>query len=211
MFDQRSFELRINNLFLTGHERQAEQELLNACAELRNTGDIETLRSVINELAHFYARPMTEDLAKAEGYFLEGEILSPEPHTLLQTATFYFYSRRDFPKTVAKVDEIKSRWDVTRSASYYSALTLKGEALIELGDMDGAKHVLVEILAMINLPPARLPYGDEMNFMGAAISKPVLAQRSREILRLIIPRIRAPEYVQRAKSLLEEEPGTEGT
>src|SRR5205814_4339405 len=34
---------------------------------------------------------------------------SPERGTLLQTARFHFYDRRDFSKTT-KVDETKSRW-----------------------------------------------------------------------------------------------------
>jgi hypothetical protein len=145
-------------------------------------------------------------LAEAEKCFVECEALSPEPYTLLQTATFHFYVRRDFPKTIAKVDEIKSRWDVAYDDSYYSALTLKGEALLELGDIDAANHVLEEMLAMIKSLPARLPYGDELNFMSVAISKPILADRSREILRLIVPRIRSLEYVERAKALLGEDP-----
>ena len=207
MFDQRSFYIRISNLLRSGQERQAEQELLNTSAELRRTGDIEGLKFVINRLAHFYALPMSEDLAKAEQCFLECELLSPEPYTLLQTATFYFYDRRDFSKTITKVDEIKSRWEVTHSASYYSALTLKGEALVELGNIDGAKQVLEEILAMIKSRPSGLPYGDELNFLDAAISKPSLAECSREILVLIIPRIRSQEYVQRAKVLLESNSG----
>ena len=210
MLDQGSFYLKISSLLRTGQERQAEQELLNAYAELRRTSDIEGLKFVTNRLAQFYAAPSTEDLPKAEEYFLECEVLSPEAYTLLQTALFQFCVRRDFPKTIAKVDEIKSRWDVAHSDSYYSALTLKGEALVELGNIESAEHVLEEILAMARSNPSGLPHGDELNLLGAAIAQPSLKECSWAILRLIIPRIRSREYVRRAQSLLDrhEKPGT---
>jgi hypothetical protein len=51
---------------------------------------------------------LLKDLVKAEEYFEEREVLSPKPYTLLQTTLFHFYIRRDFSKTIAKVDEIKS-------------------------------------------------------------------------------------------------------
>ncbi|MBL8210197.1 MAG: hypothetical protein JNK87_05775 [Bryobacterales bacterium] len=103
------------------------------------------------------------------------------------------------------MDEMRSRWDVTANGDYYSAIALKGEALLELGNIEATKDVLEEILTMVRLHPRRLPYGDEMNLLSASIARPALAACSREILRAIIPRIRAAEYVERAKSLLGEE------
>jgi hypothetical protein len=211
MFDPKGFYLNISSLLRNGQDQKAEQEMLAARAEMLLTGDIDNLKFVTNRLAHFYARPTTDDLAKAEECFLECEALSPEPGTLLQTATFQFYIRRDFPKTIAKVDELKARWDVTHNDSYYSALTLKGEALFELRNVEEASHVLEEMLAMVNSRPSRLPYGDELNFISAAISEPALAGRSRQLLRLIVPRIRSSEYIQRAQALLGEALGSEGT
>ncbi|MGO9229081.1 MAG: hypothetical protein ACLQKA_07710 [Bryobacteraceae bacterium] len=203
MFDQIEFVSRIREMITTGHEKQAERELMAAWSDLTGADDADHRIFILSQLAQFYSLPMAEDLPKAESYFLECEALSPEPHTLLQTAMFYFYVSGNFPKTIAKVDEIKARWDGSQDEGYYSALTIKGQALIELGNVDGATFVLEEMLAMIKSPPARLPYGDELNLLSAAISRPRLAERSREILALIISRIRSPEYVQRARSLLE--------
>jgi hypothetical protein len=206
VFDEQVFELRINQLISDGQEAAAERELLKALAEFRTQSDAEHLKLIHRNLAFFYAMPSTEDPVKAEQHFLEWERLSPAPYTLLQTATFYFYVLRDFSRTITKVDEIKARFDVIRNGSYYSALTLKGEALIELNHMDDANQVIGEMLAMLAMtkPGGQgRPCGDELNFLSAAASVPVLADRCREVLRIIIPRVVSPEYVERANSLLK--------
>jgi len=192
MFDYTEFQTKIRHLISLGETAQAERELLEAAGKLRRAGQIEELESVLVALAHFYSMPKTEDLAKAESYFLGRELLSPTQYALLQTATFYFYVSRDFPKTIAKVDQIRSQWNMDRCDpvltdrdgdlriagnreeakriheetlkrikssparppdrhSYYSALALKGQAHIAIGDTDAARLVLEEMLSMIEL------------------------------------------------------------
>jgi hypothetical protein len=204
MFDKTEIDLKIEGLIDNGQYGQAEQELRDAYTERKLAGDIDGLAFVTGHLASLYSLPMYEDLAKAQAYYEEHEVLSPTPYTLRQTTFFYFYLRRDFAKTIAKVDEIRARWDVAHDANYYSALALKGEALLELGEIQATGDVLEEILAMIRLPPARLAYGDEVNLLSATVARPALAVCSRTILKLILPRIRSQEYVERVKSLLAE-------
>jgi hypothetical protein len=202
VINKSEFQRRIARLVGEGQERQAEQELISARSTLRAAGDIWDQEFIVREMAHFYSLPTTEDQDKAEACYLECERLSPSPLSLSDTATFYFYVAADCVKTIAKVDEIKARWDVSSNDGYYSAMTLKGQALLDLGDVDGAKYVLEEILAMIRANAALLPYGDELNFLEAAITEDVLANGCCEALRLIIPRIRSQEYVERAQGVL---------
>jgi len=205
VFDEAAAHSRFCELLGREEYAQAEQELLDACAELRQAGEIRGLTCVMGLLANLYSLPMYEDLAKAAEFFEEREMLSPEPYTFLQTTLFNFYVLRDFGKTIAKADEIKSRWDISHDRpSHYSATALRGEALLELGKTDATKEVLEEILGMIRSEPLGLPYGDEINLLSATVSRPDLAERSRDILKLIIPRIRSMEYVDRARLLLGE-------
>jgi hypothetical protein len=204
MFDQIEFLSRIGRLITMGQERQAERDLLAALSALTPADDTEHRIFLFNQLAQLYSLPTFEDLPKAEGCFLQCEALSPEPPTLLQTAMFYFCARRDFSATVSKVDEFRTRWGGSQGVSYYSAMALKGQALIELGDIDGAGHVLDEMSAMVRSVPSGLPYGDELNFLESAVSRPSLAERCCEVLRLTAPRIRSQEYADRAMALLAE-------
>jgi hypothetical protein len=66
-----------------------------------------------------------------------------------------------------------------------------------------AGRVIEELLSMIKTNPGGLPYGDEINLLEAAVSSPILAPRCREVLELIIPKIRSQEYRERAKALLK--------
>jgi len=203
MFDQLVFDRKINDLIRKGKQREAESKLLEAHAELKAANAPSDLEHVAGRLAQFYSMPTTEDRVKAEQYFTECESLSSTAYSRLQTATFYFYVLRDFPKTIRKVEDIKAVKDVSGSPSYYSALTLKGQALINLGMIDDAGQVLDELLSMIRGNPPKFPFGDEINLLEAAVSYEALVPTSHEILSLIVPKIRSQEYVDRAKALLK--------
>jgi hypothetical protein len=91
--------------------------------------------------------------------------LSKDAHSKLQTATFYFYVLRDFRKTIGKIDEIGGLRKQPVDPDYYSGLSLKGQALIETNDLQEVVQVLDGMQAMTEAPQARLPYGDEINFL----------------------------------------------
>ena len=210
MFDAVSFDKEVNNLIREGQRDKAEERLLRARSELKLAGSIEDLEYVVSRLARFYSTPGAENLEKAEAYFLESEVLLPGAGTKYQTAMFYYYVVQDSQKTVGKVDEIRPPQVVADRGSYYSALTLKGQALIDLERQDHTGEILQALLDLIKANPAGLPYGDEVNLLQAAISNPILMPRCREILHLIIPKIRSQEYVEKAKALLKSiSPGYE--
>ena len=203
MFDKVAFTVEINDLIREGQTKQAEERMLRMYSELKASNSLDELETVVFLLGHFYSNPDTKDLEKGEVYFLEREVLSPGAYTKCQTALFYFYVLGDSAKTIKKVEEINSMLAIADRASYYSALTLRGQAFINLEMPGDANKVLEELLSLVKTNPRGLPYGDEMNLLEAAISNPILAPRCREILDLIIPRIRSQEYVERAKALLK--------
>jgi len=200
MFNTSVFDKEIDDLLQEGLEKKAEERMLKAYSELTASDSAKELEYVACRLAHFYSAPGTEDLEKAEAFFLRCEELSPGAYAKSQTATFYFYVLADPQKTIRKVSEITPS-DADR-ASYYSALTLKGQALIKLNMLDDADAVLKELLNAIKTNPAGLPYGDEINLLEAASRLPRFAARCRQILELIIPKIRSEEYLGRANALL---------
>jgi hypothetical protein len=199
MFDEQSFDENFYRLVDEGHGEKAEELLLKAYSELKAANDVRDLEYVVGQLALFYSLPDTENLGRAKSYFLENEVLAPGAGSKRRTALFYFDILRDFQETVRKVDEIRPL-EADRD-SYYSALTLKGQALIKLEMLVDAKNVLEELLNLIKTNPRGLPYGDEMNLLQAAIPIPILTSTCLEILALITPKIRSKEYQERAKAL----------
>jgi hypothetical protein len=142
LFNIVAFIMEIEDLVRDGHITMAEERLLKASSELRATDSVEELEIVVGRLARLYAMPGNEDLEKAEGYFLEREVLSPGSYPKSQTAMFYFYGLGDWAKTVRKVEEIKPSEVVADRASYYTALALQGHALINLEKLSEANKTL---------------------------------------------------------------------
>ncbi len=186
----------------TKHLPEAEAFLLQCYSELKESKQKEDLDYVVSCLTQFYSMPEVEDRGKAERFSLEREEISPGTYAKLQTAAFYFYIKRDFSKTIDKINEMRNISGLQNQPSYYSGLGLKGQALLDLNRIEEASQVLDEMHAMIQPSDARLPYGDEINFLVSAISIPALKAKCRSILVLIIPRIRSQEYVEKAKKLL---------
>ena len=195
--------IKVDDLLLTGQETAAEKRMLREYSELKAAGDA-GVEYVISRLAHFYSMPATEDLNRAEAYFLEGERLSPGAPAKCETAMFYFYVVGDTEKTIRKVDEIESL--SSDRASHYSALTLKGQSLLKLGKFHDAEIVLQDLLGLIMAQPSGLPYGDELNLLEVAILVPTLAPKCCELLRLALPKVRSQEYQEKARALLRYPP-----
>src|SRR5215831_603007 len=146
MFNILAFNNEIDDLIQNGEMKRAEERLLKAHSELKATDNVKELEAVAGRLAHFYSMPGTEDLEKAELYFLERERLSPGAYAKSQTAMFFFYVLGDNEKTARKVEEIKRSEAVADRASYYSALALQGHALLNLGLAGDANKTLESLL-----------------------------------------------------------------
>jgi hypothetical protein len=202
MLNWLQIEARNHELTKAKQLNEAETFLLRCYEELKLTDQTEDLEYVIGALAHFYSMPETEDRGRAERFFLEREGLSGDLHSKLETATFYFYVLRDFSKTVEKVKEMGVVHGAHSSPSYYSALSLMGQALLELNRIEEADRILKEMYVMVQSDETHLPYGDEINFLEHASLHPALASKCRLVAVDILPRIRSKEYAKRAQRLL---------
>lgn len=102
---------------------------------------------------------------------------------------------------IEKVDEIDLE-GADRSC-IYSALTLKGQACVALGDFLDARQVLDQLLSKVATDPRGLPYGDEINLIEVAISVEMLKPKCCELLSLVVPNILDQEFRERGSLLLK--------
>ncbi|HKW75813.1 MAG TPA: hypothetical protein VJN64_09830 [Terriglobales bacterium] len=201
MLNRIDIEREFHELLHSARSKKAEELLLTLYSELKTTKS-KDLEFIVSLLAHLYSMPETEDIQKAEACFLEREELSPGAYVKSQTAMFYLYVAQDFNKTIAKVSEISNSEATADPGSYYSALTLQGQALLHLDRKSDVRSVLEKLLGLIEGGSSSLPYGDEVNFLQAAMKDGSLKNKCREILNLTVPKMRSREYVQRGKILL---------
>jgi hypothetical protein len=201
MFDRAEFDREINAFIMAGQCKQAEEMLLTAQSVASESGDVRALEYLAYRFAHYYSMPETQNLELAEKWFLERERLTPGVYSSFQTATFYFYVMGDNEKVVRKIDEIDS--EQPDRSSYYSALTLKGQALLALQKLDDVGRAIDELVMMARTNPQGLPYGDEINLMDAAVSVETLRPKCCELLGLVVPKMRDQEYRERGDELLK--------
>ena len=201
MFNAITFDKEIDDLIQKGREQKAEERMLQAYSQLKAENRAQELEHVVFRLAHFYSMPGQEDLQKAEQYFIEREALSPTSYNKYQTATFYFFVLSDSKQAINKINEIST--SETDRSSYYSALCLKGQALVKLQRFSEAGTVITELLEFVKISPRGLPFGDEVGLLQTAIAVPLLAQRCRELLKLVIPKMRSQEYREKAAAVLQ--------
>ena len=190
----------INSLKNRHESRTLEAWLLKTYEEFVRVKNYEELAYIVSELAHFYELPATENVVKAEHYYLELESLMPGAESKWRTAAFLY--RFGKPQDVIKkVDEI----DLGNADRFctYSALTLKGQACIALSAILDARRVLDQLIEMATTNPRGLPYGDEMNLMEAAVAVETLRPRCCELLGLVVPKIRDQEFRERGDELLK--------
>lgn len=195
------FGKEIDTLLRKGQTEAAEERMLKARAELEAEGNTKELDYIVQRLAQFHSMPGTENLEKAEAYFQLWEKLSPGAYSKYQTAMFYFYVLGDHYKTIGKVDEI--RLSDSDLASYFSALTLKGQASISLKRIEEAEAVIDKLLRSADRDTQEFPFGDEINLIKACIAVEELVPKCRKLLELVIPKMRDKEFQRQGKKLLK--------
>jgi len=205
MFNAIAFDKEIDDLIEKGSAQKAEERMLQAYSQLKDGRRRQDLEHVVFRLAHFYSVPGQENLKEAERYFIERETLSPTSYNKYQTATFYFFVLGDSTQAINKIDEIHT--SETDRASYYSALCLKGQALMKLERFPEAATVITELLEFVKRNPRGLPFGDEVAFLQTAIAVPFLTQGCRKLLKLVIPKMRSQEYKEKAAAVLQSAEG----
>lgn len=185
---------------------KAESLLQEQYSKVKAEGNQTAIRHILNGIANFYCLPFKKNLAQAESYYREMEDIFPDRETDLRFASFYFYSLRDFSKTVDRVPfmpvlEGQGRKDIR---FYYSALTLKGQALLYLNRNQEAARVLQELANIIESAPHYVPYGDEFNFLNEMTCRKLELELCRQLAAIIVSRVRDREFKDKFLSMLKE-------
>jgi tetratricopeptide (TPR) repeat protein len=201
-----NFDTEFIQLIQAGKYREAEQLLTQKYEELKRRDPNNDLRYIVNKLAQLYCLPFAENLDKAKGYYAELERTFPGRETDADLAMFYFYTLRDFDKTIQKVRQMGSLEEQRKTdiPSYYTSLTLLGQALLNLGRSHEAEKVLLDLTKLVDLFPRQVPCGDEMNFLEEMTKRQVAPVLCKHLLGFVIPRLRDPEYQSRASLVLRQ-------
>jgi hypothetical protein len=121
-------------------------------------------------------------------------------------ASFYFYALRDFTKTAEKVQAMGKLEDQDGRdiQFYYSALTLRGQALLYLNPGHEAAMTLQELGRIIASAPKRVPYGDEFNFLDEMAQRKLEPELCSELANVIAARISDQEFKEKYSALLKQ-------
>lgn len=189
-----------------GEYEQAEQFLREQYTEVKARGNSTALRHILLEIAHFYCLPFKKHLRQAEVYYREMESTFPDRETDLRIAMFYFYNLRDFTKTVDRVSKMgavdfQNKKDIQ---FYYSALALKGQALLCLNRDQQAATILKELERIIAAAPRQVPFGDEFNFLNEMTQRKREPELCKELTKVIIARIKDQEFKDKFLALLDD-------
>lgn len=189
-------DLKVSTYLHQKEYDQAENLLLEQYPEVKARGNATEIRHILNGLATFYSLPFKKNLSRAESYFREMEAVLPSCETDLRIASFYFYSLRDFAKTVERVQAMDAyeRQEKKDIQFYYSALTLKGQALLYLNRTEEAAAALRELERIIATSPKQVPYGDEFNFLDQMTQQKLELKLCKQLAAVIVDRVRDPEF-----------------
>lgn len=185
---------------------QAEGLLLDQYNEIKAGTDETAMRHILLALASFYSLPFRKNLSEAEAYYREMAVIFPDRESDLRLATFYFYSLRDFVKTIDTVQSMgifasQSKRDIQ---FYYSALTLKGQALLYLNRNGDAIDVLRELKQIIANNAQQVPFGDEFNFVNEMTRRTLKLESCKQLIAVILGHIRDKEFKSKFQALLKE-------
>jgi hypothetical protein len=189
-----------------GEYDQAEQFLLKQYEEIKTAGERTALRHILHALAMFYRLPFKMSLSQAAVYYRELEVAFPGRETDLELASFYFHKVKDFAKTVDRIQSMGRFEDQDDKdvRFYYTALTLKGRALLQLNRQDEAATVLQELARIVASSPKQVPYGDEFNFLNEMTQKRLEPELCKQLAKVVVARIKDQEFKSKFLAMLNQ-------
>jgi len=156
------------------------------------------------ELVQLYCLMEPPDFAKAEACCLEREHVIQTARSKYATAMMYYWSMHDVARTLEKLPQvIEQAIRGGDDSTLYSAFSLKGLALLDIGRLNEATAVLDEIVAMVQRR-SRVVVGDETLFferLSKASVAPETRTTIRELARTLSPMCRDLSFVARLDAL----------
>lgn len=199
-------DMKVSTYLQRREYEEAESLLQEQYSKVKTAGNPTAIRHILNGIANFYCLPFKKDLSRAESYYREMEALFPDRETDFRFASFYFYSLKDFSKRVDKIQSMAAPQSQGRKdfRFYYSALTLKGQALLHLNRNHEATLVLRELANMTDIAPNYVPYGDEFNFLSEMTRRKLELELCKQLATAIVSRVRDQEFKDKFLTMLKE-------
>jgi hypothetical protein len=196
-----SLEKQTHDLIVDGKAQEAEAALLRAKVDAIDQGDPEQLLLILDLLVRVSTVPEHRELEKADRVSLEREGLAPSAYSKLQTAMLRYWAAHDPPRAIEKAREaITEGRQEQDDSTVYSALSLLGLALIDIGEVSSASAIIPQIEQMLD-EHRRFVVGDETCFLEAAKSQGLEVVAISRIAARLEPVCRDPEFAERLRAL----------
>lgn len=181
--------------------QRAEEALLEADKQANAEGDTQARQLILSELVELYSIMDKPQLAKAESFSRERERLACSAYSKLQTAMILHRGIHDFVRAVPKLEEaiILGRTEKDER-TVYTALSLLGEASLELGRVEQAMQVLDELEQMV-ANKGQFVVGDETRFLESLHSRQLERERVARLAATLSTACRDNVFRERLRSL----------
>jgi hypothetical protein len=191
---------RATRLIATGRFAEAEDFLLNARADAAAENCQATMQVVFGLLVELHS-VHSPNAAKAEAVCLEREQVVGGAYSRLQTASMRHWFLRDYAGSVAKARQAIVDGELERDEpTIYTALSLLGLGLLELGD-DVAAAELVDRIGEMIAARRRVVIGDETHFLEELNTRGLRRPEIKQIASTLAPLCPDPEFAQRLSRL----------
>jgi hypothetical protein len=192
---------QVSEIIRKKHFNQAEEVLLEANNRAVVEGDVQTRMLILSELVELYCIMDTPQLAKAEALSREREGLAGSAYSRLQTAMILHHGAHDFTRAVPKLEEAIAQGRTEQDEkTVYTALSLLGEASLELGRNGQAIRALDELEQMVERK-GKFVVGDETRFLEALYLRHVEPERVTRLASTLASACRDRAFKERLQTL----------
>jgi hypothetical protein len=178
----------------------AEELLLEEQRKVEASSDTHLLHDVLSELIELYSLMEPPSWAKAEALSMKRERLALSSYSKLQTARILDYGTADYtraPKLSEAIAQGKAEGD---DKTVYTALSLLGQASLELEDVGRALAVLSELEQMV-ARKGSFVVGDETPFLERLWERGLQVARVKRLASTLTKACRDPAFKERLNSL----------
>lgn len=205
MTDFNKLALQVHHLMMDRNFQRAEKLLLEAREKAKSEGDIQLLNYIFTELiglCQISEPPLWE---KAEAISSERERLIPSAHNILQTAMVIYYGSGDYKRAVLKLNKaIAHGKEEDDDKTTYAALSLLGQAYLEMGQNQEAVDILSHLEKMVAGKKSFVA-GDETSFLENLKARKLEIERINKLASVLAPVCRDPSFRERLAVLIMRE------
>src|SRR5919197_6003983 len=163
-----ALEKQVREFMRGGRFAEAEELLLKARGDAADASNPERLKLVLDLLVDVYSLREPRDIPRADAACLAREELAQTAYSKLQTAMVRYWAGHDYQGAIVKAREAISEGKKEQDDStVYTALSLLGLGLMQVGDHSGVTDIIDQIEQMID-DNRHIIVGDETSFLESA-------------------------------------------